>query len=176
MAKEDKNDLFERVKNESTTANGSKDKGIINRETAQSISLKENGDINLISGKYSQVKSNSENGNITIASLQTNIISPQLDIMSSDISINKHKLNSQLHELTNFKKVNNSVIGGMTINGYVYVKAWEPTLEKYVLIRRNISTPMFSNLLDPFKLNDNLNIEVKISDDILNYKIQKDGE
>ena len=36
-------------------------------------------------------------------------------------------------------------MGSMMMDGTVLVKTWEHTLQKWVLIRRPISTPMFSN-------------------------------
>ena len=60
--------------------------------------------------------------------------------------------------------------------GTVLVKAWEPTLKKYVLIRRQMRTPMFSNVLDAYKLSEQLEVDSAVSKDIAEYKIEKESQ
>lgn len=60
--------------------------------------------------------------------------------------------------------------------GTVLVKAWEPTLKKYVLIRRQMRTPMFSNVLDAYKLSEQLEVDASVSKDIAEYKIEKEND
>lgn len=177
MAKKNKNDLMKEAQSSATQVDGAYDRGLQNRETGQSLIFKEDGSMNLITGKYSQLKIDSDSGTITTAALQSNDISVQKDIVTDDLAINKHKFNNQLYELTNFKKLNNgAVIGGFTAMGTVLVKAWEPTLKKYVLIRRQMRTPVFSNVLDPYKVSEQLGVDPNVSKDIANYKIQKEEE
>lgn len=174
MAKQDKNDLMKEAESSTVEIDGAYDKGVLNNKTGQSLIFKEDGSMNLITGKYSQFKVDSGSGTITTASLQNNEVSVQKDIMTDDLSINKHKLNSQLYELTNFKKVQeNTIIGGLTVNATVLVKMWEPTLKKYVLIRRPMRTPVFSNVLDAYKLSEQLGVDVNVANDINKYKLEK---
>ncbi len=177
MAKKNKNDLMKEAESSTTQVDGAYDRGLQNRETGQSLIFKEDGSMNLITGKYSQLKIDSDSGVITTAALQSNDISVQKDIITDDLAINKHKLNNQIYELTNFKKLSNgAVIGGFTAMATVLVKAWEPTLKKYVLIRRQMRTPIFSNVLDPYKVSEQLNVDPNVAKDIANYKIEKEEE
>lgn len=177
MATENKNDLMKNAESSTIQIDGAYDRGLQNRETGQSLIFREDGSMNLITGKYSQFKIDSETSTVTTASLQNNEVSVQKDIITEDLAINKHKLNSQLYELTNFKKVkDNMIVGGLTMMGTVLVKAWEPTLEKYVLIRRQMRTPVFSNVLDAYKLSEQLGVDINVSNDIANYKIEKQNE
>ena len=57
-----------------------------------------------------------------------------------------------------------TAIGNLTMSGTVLVKAWEPTLQKWVLIRRSIRTPIFSNLLNIPIVPDDMDIEDNIED------------
>lgn len=177
MAKENKNDLMKDAESSTVQIDGAYDRGLQNRETGQSLIFREDGSMNLITGKYSQFKIDSDSGVVTTAALQSNDISVQRDIITDDLSINKHKLNNQLFELTNFKKLNNgAVIGGFTAMGTVLVKAWEPTLKKYVLIRRQMRTPVFSNVLDPYKVSEQLEVDPNVAKDIADYKISKEDK
>lgn len=177
MATENKNDLMKNAESSTIQIDGAYDRGLQNRETGQSLIFREDGSMNLITGKYSQFKIDSETSTVTTASLQNNEVSVQKDIITEDLAINKHKLNSQLYELTNFKKVkDNMIVGGLTMMGTVLVKAWEPTLGKYVLIRRQMRTPVFSNVLDAYKLSEQLGVDINVSNDIANYKIEKQNE
>ena len=103
----------------------------------------------------------------------------QKEIIAKEESINYHKLKSQLYELTNMKQVMDTSIGNLTMMGTVLVKTYEPTLKKWVLMRRQVRLPVFSNLLEPVHVEEKL--EIDISDtlkDALTYKIdkEKDGE
>ena len=61
-------------------------------------------------------------------------------------------------------------IGGMTMNTTVLVKAWEPTLEQYVLIRRPARFAVFGNLLDAYTVDERLDAEGHYDEDLLDYK------
>jgi hypothetical protein len=61
-------------------------------------------------------------------------------------------------------------MGDLMMNATILVKAWEPTLEQYVLIRRPASFPVFGNLLDAFVVDDRLDIYVDMSEDMANYQ------
>ena len=57
--------------------------------------------------------------------------------------------------------------------GTVLVKVYDFNLEKYVLIRRQVRVPMFSNLLDPYVIDERLDVPDG-STSIYRYKINKD--
>ena len=82
-------------------------------------------------------------------------------------------MNSYLYEITNMKKLQNTAIGNFTVMGTVLVKVYDFNLEKYVLIRRQVRVPMFSNVLDPYAIDERLDIP-DAKDTIYNYKINKD--
>ncbi len=177
MAKENKNDLMQEAESSTIEVDGAYDRGLQNRETGQTLLFRGDGSMNMVTGKYSQLKVDSETGTVTIAALQSNDVAVQKDFSVEDLSINKHKLNAQLYELTNFKKLESgAVVGGLTVMGTVLVKAWEPTLKKYVLIRRQMRTPMFSNVLDAYKLSEQLEVDASVSKDIAEYKIEKEND
>ena len=58
-------------------------------------------------------------------------------------------------------------IGNLTMCGTVLVKAWEPTLQKWVLIRRPIRTPIFSNLLPLVGAHEGMGLDDNISEEII---------
>ena len=114
-----------------------------------SISVKKDGSVSASSG-YMAYMQLSPDGIMSFSSpyngTKTNIHS----IDSGDYIFNNHKLNNKLYELADFKKVLNgysktpSIAGGLTMLGTVLVRAWEPNLKRYVLVRRLINIPMFS--------------------------------
>ena len=91
--------------------------------------------------------------------------------------INFHKLNSQLYELTNMKQVMGTAIGDLTMMGTVLVKTYEPTLKKWVLMRRQVRIPVFSNLMDSAVIDDKLDLDITDSyDKLIEYKINLDSD
>lgn len=84
---------------------------------------------------------------------------------SKDHIINGHKLNNKLYELSDFKKVLDGydqtakIAGGLTMLGTVLVRAWEPNLKRYVLVRRLINIPMFSPSLGSLEAPEGLGIK-----------------
>ena len=60
--------------------------------------------------------------------------------------------------------------------GTVLVKTYEPTLKKWVLMRRPVRIPIFSNLLDAYAIDDLLDVDLaETYDDIADYKINRDN-
>ena len=102
--------------------------------------------------------------------MQSNTITVQKDIIANDIIINRHKINSQLYELTNFKNNNGTIMGNMMMESTILVKCWEPTLEQYVLIRRPARFPVFGNLLDGYIVDERLHAEGNFDEDLEEYK------
>ena len=52
------------------------------------------------------------------------------------------------------------------MNATVLVKAWEPNLEKWVLIRRPIRTPIFMNAVGIPRAHEDMDIDDNITDEI----------
>ena len=70
------------------------------------------------------------------------------------------------------KQVMNTSIGNLTMMGTVLVKTYEPTLKKWVLMRRQVRMPVFSNLLDSAVVDDRLDLDLSNSyDQLIKYKI-----
>ena len=62
------------------------------------------------------------------------------------------------------------------MTGTVLVKAWEPTLKKYVLIRRPMRMPVFSTTLDVPDTPDVMEVEASIGKDLMEYLLKKFGD
>ena len=138
-------DLWELVNTGTIKADAGNDKGVIGKNGATDI-----------------IKSD----NVKVKTVRANV-------SCSDLIINNHKMNSYLYEITNMKKLQNTAIGNFTVMGTVLVKVYDFNLEKYVLIRRQVRVPMFSNVLDPYAIDERLDIP-DAKDTIYNYKINKD--
>lgn len=122
--------LFQDIQKKGNTIDATKDVGFVNKESKNTVVYKGDGATANSNGLYAQIKTDKESGVITEMSLQSNTITVQKDILANDISINYHKLNSQLYELTNMKDVMDTSIGNLTMMGTVLVKTYEPTLKK----------------------------------------------
>ena len=180
MAKKDtetsKYNLFDVIQNKNKTIDTKKDVGFYNKTSKASVVYKGDGSTTNANGFYAQYKNDQESGVATELSLQSNTITVQKDIVAKDIAINFHKLNSQLYELTNMKQVMGTAIGNLTMMGTVLVKTWEPSLKKWVLIRRQVRIPVFSNILDPYAIDENIGLDLdEAYDSIADYKISKDS-
>lgn len=176
MATITKENLFQQALASSVRISTSGDKGLINKNSGSSVIMKEDGAYNISTSIYCQYKQNPESGVSTEMSLHSNTITVQKDLIANDISINYHKLNSQLYELTNMKEVMNTSIGNLTMTGTVLVKTYEPTLKKWVLMRRQVRLPIFSNLLDAYALDETLGLDLgNTYDNISDYKINKNN-
>lgn len=169
-----KSNLFNEVKNKTGQPDLEGDIGIINSESKASIIVRDDGNINITADDYTQIKIDRNNSAIISNSLSSAENAVIKDINVRDININRHKFNNQLIELTDFRNVNDNIIGNMLINGTVLVKTWEPNLEKWVLIRRPISTMMFSNRLNIPSTPEQLEIDLNMSEDIKEYYIKKE--
>ncbi len=165
-----KENLFSEIVSKTKRASRQTDKYTINKTSGANITLKGDGSASMVSGIYAQYKTDKNSGVATEISLQSNTITVQKDIIANDITINRHKLNSQLYEFTNFKNNCNTIMGNMMMESTILVKCWEPTLQQYVLIRRPARFPVFSNLLDAYVVDDRLDVYVDMSEDIANYE------
>ena len=121
------------------------------------------------SGIYAQYKCDTQSGVTTEISMQSISNTVQRELTLNDLIINRHKFNTQLLEFTNMVANMNTVMGDLTINSTILVKAWEPTLEQYVLIRRPARFPVFGNLLDAYVVDERYEVEADLSEDLVEY-------
>jgi hypothetical protein len=138
------------LKDRAENADRTNEKGIVNDKTGGSLLIDQSGNVTIAASKTVQYKMNYSQGQTTEVSMQSNTITNRKNIQTDEITVNKHKLNPQLWQLTDMKRYQGdptSGIGNLTMYGTVLVKTWEPTLEKWVLIRRPLRTPIFSNML-----------------------------
>jgi hypothetical protein len=161
-------DMANRCREKNEFLDRRKDKGIINK--GASVSIKENGDITLAASKDSQYKLSKGQGIATEISLQSNTITNRKTIKTDEIIVNKHKLNPQLWELAdNVRLQDNSeqAIGNLTMMANVLVKAWEPNLKRYVMIRRQMRIPMFYPTLNSADAPEEMSIDSDITEELL---------
>jgi hypothetical protein len=161
--------ILSEVQNKSKNLDRTSDCGIINSTSGSSVTLRDNGDIAMSASTYTQYKLQRDNGMATEVSLQSNTLTNRKNLFADEITINKHKLNPKLYELSDMRVSNisaDSAIGNLTMSGTVLVRAWEPTLKKYVLMRRQIRMPIFSQLLNLADAPENLNLDTDISGDL----------
>lgn len=133
------------------------------------VTVKKDGQVNIGSDKYAQVKTN-PNGSVQDISYQREITTNRFRVEADDIIINNHKFNNKLYELSDFKRVldtprnnNECIAGGLTMLGTVLTKAWDSNLKRYVLIRRLINIPMFSPSLGNTDVHPGLKIKPNTS-------------
>lgn len=172
---ENKNNLFNNIKNKTGKADLTGDVGIVNPESGTSIVAREDGNINLTADEYTQIKMDRSSSAILQTSLTSITNSVIKEVNATDIKVNNHKFNNQLIELTDFRNVNGNILGNIMMNGTVLVKTWEPNLEKWVLIRRPISTAMFSNRLNIPNTPEQLEVDLNVLEDIKKYYIEKEN-
>lgn len=128
-----------------------------------SIALKDDGTVSMAAGTVSHLELD-PGGNLIAENVDTTIKTNFFSLDADDIVINNHKLNQKLYELADFKKVLNTydgtskIAGGLTMLGTVFVKAWEPNLQRYVLVRRQVNMPIFSPAIGGAAVNPGLNI------------------
>lgn len=129
-----------------------------------SVTVKHDGQVNLAGGNYSQVKL-TPNGTIENISFQSVNKTNRFKVDTDDFILNNHKLNNKIYELADYKVVleqeyptTPKIAGGITMLGTVLVRAWEPNLKRYVMIRRLINIPLFSPSLGSTNVAPGLNI------------------
>lgn len=115
-----------------------------------SVTTRLDGSVNLNAGVKSHMTLNA-GGSIEEVSCYRKTDTNTYNIKADDIIINDHKLNNKLIELTDFREVlpnalngKPSIAGGLTMFGTILVRAWDHNLGRYVLIRRLVNMPMFS--------------------------------
>lgn len=165
-----KENLFNETVSKTQRADRQTDEYTINKDSGANITAKGDGSTTMVSGIYAQYKTDKNTGVATEISLQSNTITVQKEIVANDLILNRHKLNSQLYEFTNLKNNHGTIMGNLMMDATILVKAWEPTLEKYVLIRRPARFPIFGNILDAYMVDERLDIYVDMSEDLENYQ------
>lgn len=173
---ENKSDLFNQIKNKTGQADEGGDIGFINPTSNASIVARDDGNINLTSDEYTQIKLDKNGSAIIQTSLSATTNAVIDEVNATDIKINRHKFNNQLIDLTDFREINGNILGNIMLNGTILVKTWEETLGKWVLIRRPISTAMFSNRLNIPNTPEQLEVDLDVMEDIKKYYIDKDKE
>lgn len=168
-----KSNLRNDISDKTGKVNSEIDWGFVHPESKSAVLVRKDGNISLSAGKYAQIKEDAD-GCITVNSLMSHVNSVVLDANINDININRHKLNNQLIELSDFRNVNDNIIGGLMMGGTVLVKTYEHTLGKWVLMRRPISTPMFSQRLNIALPPEQMEVDnLDIMDDIVQHYINK---
>lgn len=119
---DNKSNLFNEVKNKTGQADIVGDVGIVNPKSNSSVIVRDDGNINLCIDEYTQMKMDKNMSNITQNSLSHNINSVIEEHNFKDLIANKHKFNNQLIELSDYRLVNNNIIGNLLMNGTVLVK------------------------------------------------------
>ena len=126
-----------------------RDKDITMNNGVASVTVKKTGAIDLSSMHNAHIQLD-PGGAISMSSNRSSEKTDEYRLDAYDVIINNHKLNNKLYELADFKKILNGydstthVAGGLTMLGTVLVRAWEPNLQRYVMVRRQINIPMFS--------------------------------
>lgn len=170
---EDAKNLLNEFKERSNNLDRTVDKGIVNDNTGSSIGIRENGDTVIAAGTESQYKLQHDNGTATEISMQSNTITNRKNIITEEVILNKRKLNPQIYELSDMKQAlddPDKAIGNLTMIGTVLVKAWEPSLGKYVLIRRQVRIPIFSTRLNVPDAPEQFGLNTNIDETTLNQR------
>lgn len=161
---------LEKIKDKTKFLDRRVDKGFVNDKTGASVGVRENGEVVVAASNTAQYKINPESGAATEVTLQSNTITNRKNIVADEIVINRHKMNPQLVNLADIKQMPgdpDKAMGNLTMFATVLVKAWEPHLNKYVMIRRLARMPMFSPELnmpdapEAFGLDTNISEELK---------------
>ena len=159
MKDKSKNNLFSEILNKAAHASPGDDKGFVNKKAKSSVTLKRDGQITLNAGIYAQIKCDKDTGVNTENALQSITNTVQRELNTNDLIINRHKFNTQLLEFTNLKYNMGTVMGDLGVHSSILVKAWEPTLQEFVLIRRPARFPVFGHLLDAFVIDARLGVD-----------------
>lgn len=158
--------LLSEIKEEAAYTDNSKDRALINKNNGSSVVIRENGDISISPSSLSQIKGTAD-GHIIEQAIETNSTTVRKNINTDELIVNNHKFNPMFYELTDMRAINETnAIGNLTVNTTVLVKAWEHTLQKWVLIRRPARIPMFSPVLNLANAPEQLSINSDISEEI----------
>lgn len=164
---------FKQIRDKANNLSRMSEQGIVNEITGAAVVVRTDGQINLTPSKYASMHMN-PNGRITEQAMEKETVANRQKFTVDEILVNEHKLNPQLWELADMRAqkllINQNVtIGNLTIDGHVLVKAWEPNLKRYMLIRRPWRGPMFGPLLNVPEINTAIKVNdpLKLNEDIL---------
>ena len=161
--------IVSQLEERSLNADRSVDKGFVNSSTNSSVLISENGNVTIASSKNVQYKLNYSSGLAKEISYQSQTVTNRKDLKTDELIINNHKMNPQIYDLTDMKVLYENTdwaIGNLTVNATVLVKAWEPNLERWVLIRRPMRTPLFMNTLGIAGAPEEMDIDDDITKEI----------
>lgn len=161
--------IVNKLEERSLNADRSVDKGFVNTSTNSSVMISQSGNVTIASSKNVQYKLNYASGLAREISYESQTVTNRKKITTDEIIINGHKLNPQIYDLTDMKVLYQNTdwaIGNLTMDATVLVKAWEPNLERWVLIRRPMRAPLFMNALGIAKAPEEMNIDDDITKEI----------
>ena len=137
-----------------------KEKGLVNEETGSSISVRENGNINITASRYASYKQDPD-GLTQETSFESRTVTNRKSTVTDEVVLNKHKENPDLHERTDKREFGspNTAIGGLTVDGSYLVKTYDRVRDEMVFIRRPARVPLYSYRTAPPKIPDEMSIE-----------------
>ena len=141
------------------------DVGLVNPKNSSMVVIKENGDINLTQNETSNIKIN--NNQVVETAPESVTVTNRKTLHTDEIVVNNHKLNPQILELSDVRVLFDNpddAIGNLMMDGTVLVKTWEPNLNRYVLMRRKIRTPLFSKTLNTPQAPENMDVVTQFID------------
>lgn len=162
-------DIVQKFEDRSLNANRSVDKGFVNTSTNSSILISESGNVTVAASKNIQYKLNYASGLAKEISYESQTVTNRKNIKTDEIIVNNHKFNPQFYELTDMKILfqnSDLAIGNLTVDANVLVKTWDSNLEKWVLIRRPMRTPLFMNALGVATAPEEMDIDDDITEEI----------
>lgn len=137
--------------------------GMVNPENGHFIVSKETGELGIGVKTFNQDKKDADKS-ITV-SLEKTEIANRKNLLLDDLIINNQKFNMQIPQMSGIDTLFDDplrTIGNFTMTGTVLVKVWEPHLKRYVLMRRPIRTPLFSNPLGEAEVPEGLDLDVAV--------------
>lgn len=161
--------IVNKFEERSLNANRTIDKGFVNTSTNSSVVINETGNVTVASSKNVQYKLNYASGLAKEVSYESQTVTNRKHIKTDEIIVNNHKMNPQIYDLTDMKVLYENTdwaIGNLTVNANVLVKAWEPNLQRWVLIRRPMRTPLFMNALGVAGVPEDMDIDDNITNEI----------
>ena len=146
------------IKDKTENIDRQKEKGIVNEKTGSSISIKEDGNINIAADRYAQYKLNSE-GISSELSLESQTTTNRKSTVTDEVLLNKHKLNPDLYQLADNRAVQNTAMRNLTVETSVLVKTFDKRRNRYVFVRRPARMPMFFPRTDVPDVPEEMSIE-----------------
>lgn len=109
-----------------------KEKGLINEKTGAALAIREEGQINLTSSLYSQYKLN-PNGSSIEQTMESNTVAVRKNFNVDELTINNHKLNPSLYELTDFKRMKLPLNQEAIVGNFAYAVVFSLKLGSLIL-------------------------------------------